>query len=116
MRWLQAHGAEHITVGDRSGMGNTRAVMEAKGIFRLAEELGFDTVVLDELDAAGVAVLRHLGTTRRVSRGPIFRLAQIARAVELDLGVHSPGQIELVSADAHSEECAAQIRAILARG
>jgi hypothetical protein len=43
-------------------------------------------------------------------------LAQIARAVELDLGVHSPEEIELVSADAQSEEYAAQIRAILARG
>jgi len=68
------------------------------------------------VDAVGVAVLRHLGTTRRVSQGPIFRLAQIARAVELDLGVHGPEQIELVGADAQSEEYAAQIRAILARG
>jgi uncharacterized protein (DUF362 family) len=243
VRWLQAQGAERVTVGDRSGMGETRAVMDAKGIFRLAGELGFDTVVLNELDAAGwqkvqvpgshwrrgfalarpaldadgivqacclkthrfgghfslslknsvglvasripgelynymfelhlsrhqrrmiaeinaacradlivvdgveafvkggpnrgvlvdaqvilagtdrvavdavgVAVLRHLGTTRQVSQGPIFQLAQIARAVELDLGVHGPEQIELVGADAQSEEYAAQIRAILARG
>jgi uncharacterized protein (DUF362 family) len=243
VRWLQAQGAERITVGDRSGMGNTRTVMEAKGIFRLADELGFDAVVLDELDASGwqkvqvpgshwrrgfalarpaldadgivqacclkthrfgghftlslknsvglvagripgeqyrymlelhlsrhqrrmiaevnaacrsdlivvdgveafvsggpnrgklvdaevvlagtdriavdavgVAVLRHLGTTRRVSQGPIFGLAQIARAVEMDLGVHGPEEIELVSADAASEEYAGRIRAILARG
>jgi uncharacterized protein (DUF362 family) len=242
VRWLQAQGAERITVGERSGMGNTRAVMERKGIFRLAEELGFDPLVLDELgagawervqppgshwrrgfpmarpaldadgivlacclkthrfgghfslslknsvglvaarlpgerynymlelhlsrhqrqmiaeinaayrpelivvdgieafvkggpnrgevvdagvilagtdrvaiDAVGVAVLRHLGTTRQVSHGPIFQLAQIARAVELDLGVESPDQIELVSGDAESEAYAAQIRAILAR-
>jgi uncharacterized protein (DUF362 family) len=241
--WLKAHGGERITVGDRSGMGKTRAVMNAKGVFRLGEELGFDTVVLDELDAGGwhkvkapdshwrrgfaiaqpalqadaivqtcclkthrfgghfslslknsiglvasrlpgepynymielhlsrhqrsmiaevnaacrcdlilvdgmeafvaggpnrgrlvkagvilagtdrvavdavgVAVLRHLGTTRRVREGPIFQLAQIARAVELDLGVHGPDQIELVGADAQSEEYAAQIRAILAQG
>jgi hypothetical protein len=63
-----------------------------------------------------VAVPRYLGTTRRVSRGPIFQLAQIARAVEQDLGVPDPEQIELVSADAQSEPYAAQIRAILAGG
>jgi uncharacterized protein (DUF362 family) len=68
------------------------------------------------IDAVGVAVLRHLGTTRKVSQGPIFQLAQIARAVELGLGVKNPEQIELVSGDAKSEEYAAQIRAILARG
>jgi uncharacterized protein (DUF362 family) len=68
------------------------------------------------VDAVGVAVLRQLGTTRQVSRGPIFQLAQIARAVELDLGVHGPEEIELAGADAPSEEYAAQIRAILARG
>jgi uncharacterized protein (DUF362 family) len=243
VRWLQAHGAEQITMGDRSGMAKTRAVMDGKGIFRLGEELGFDTVVLDELnsagwqklqvpgshwrrgfalarpaldadgivqacclkthrfgghftlslknsvglvasripgerynymlelhvsrhqrrmiaeinaacrsdlivldgveafvkggpnrgalvdaqvilagtdrvavDAVGVAVLRCLGATRQISQGPIFKLAQIARAVELDLGVHGPEQIELVGADAQSEEYAAQIRAILAQG
>jgi len=53
VRRLQALGADRITVGDRSGMGDTRNVMQRKGIFRLAEELGFDTLVLDELDAAG---------------------------------------------------------------
>jgi uncharacterized protein (DUF362 family) len=243
VRWLQAQGAERITVGDRSGMGDTRAVMEQKGVFRLAEELGLDVVVLDELgaddwvktdvpgshwrrgfalarpaleadgmvqtcclkthrfgghftlslknsvglvakripgerydymyelhiswhqrrmiaeinaayrpdlvlfdgleaftkggpdkgkaveagvilagtdrvaiDAVGVAVLRHLGTTRKVRRGPIFQQQQIARAVELSLGVSSPAQIELVTADAESEAYAAQIRQILDRG
>jgi len=44
-------GASSITVADRSGMGNTRRVMEQKGILDLAEELGFDTLVLDELEA-----------------------------------------------------------------
>ncbi len=53
VRWLQAQGASRITVGDRSGMGDTRAVMEQKGVFRLAEEMGFDVVVFDELGADG---------------------------------------------------------------
>ena len=43
-------GARSITVGERSGMGDTRAVLEQTGVFDLADELGFDTVVFDELD------------------------------------------------------------------
>jgi uncharacterized protein (DUF362 family) len=46
---LKAMGAEHLTVGDRSGMGDTRAVMRAKGILTMADELGWSTMVLDEL-------------------------------------------------------------------
>lgn len=42
-------GARSITVADRSGMGDTRRVMQQKGIFALAAELGFETLVLDEL-------------------------------------------------------------------
>jgi uncharacterized protein (DUF362 family) len=236
-------GAERITVGDRSGMGQTRRVMERKGIFDLADELGFDTVVFDELeahdwevvsvpgshwkrdfavarpvldadavvqtcclkthrfgghftmslknsvgvvakripgegynymrelhcsphqrlmiaeinaayqpalvvmdglealvkggpargtraepgvmvastdrvaiDAVGVAILRHLGTTRAVSRGPIFEQDQIARAVELGLGVRSTEEIQLVTDDPSSHGFASQIREILLAG
>jgi uncharacterized protein (DUF362 family) len=242
VRGLQARGAGLITVGDRSGMGDTRRVMESKGIFRLAAELGFEAEVLDELDAAGwermqppgshwrrgfaiarpvldadvvvqtcclkthrfgghftlslknsvglvakripgegydymrelhmsrhqrlmiaevnlayqpglilmdgleafvgggpargkrvapgviltgtdrvavdavgVAILRAFGTTGAVSRGPIFEQEQIARAVELGLGVSDPGEIALVTADAESESFAAQIRDSLMR-
>jgi uncharacterized protein (DUF362 family) len=43
-------GARSITVADRSGMGDTRRVMQQKGIFALAAELGFETLVLDELE------------------------------------------------------------------
>lgn len=50
-RALQGMGAEHITVGDRSGMGNTRAVMQGKGVFAMADELGWSTLVFDELGA-----------------------------------------------------------------
>ncbi len=243
VRRLQALGAGRITVGDRSGMGDTRNVMQRKGIFRLAEELGFDTVVLDELgaagwermqipgshwrkgfavarlaldadgivqtcclkthrygghftlslknsvglvakqvpgdgynymselhssphqrlmiaeinaayqpdlilldgveafvdggpahgtlvepqvilasvdrvaiDAVGVAILRHFGTTPVVSQGPIFQLEQISRAAALGLGVTAADQIELVTGDAESAAYAAEIRRILDRG
>jgi uncharacterized protein (DUF362 family) len=237
---LQDGGAAQITVGDRSGMGDTRTVMQQKGIFRLAEELGLGTVVFDELgaadwvpftpsnghwqrgfavarpvleadgviqacclkthrygghftlslknsvglvaktlpgegynymselhssphqrsmiaeinaaytpdlmvldgvegftaggpaqgrhidadvilasrdriaiDAIGVALLRHYGTTPEVSRGKIFEQEQIARAAHLGLGVTLPQQIELVTGDADSEVYAARIQEIL---
>ncbi|MGQ9599231.1 MAG: DUF362 domain-containing protein [Anaerolineae bacterium] len=240
---LRSLGASRITVGDRSGMGDTRAVMHRKGLFRLADELGFDLVVFNELgaegwervqvpgshwqqgfafarpaleadgivlacclkthrfgghftlslknsvglvaaqvpgegyhymkelhrspyqrlmiaeinvayrpalivldgmeafveggpdqgkqvqagvilagtdrvavDAVGVALLRSLGTTPEVSQGPIFGQEQIARAVELGLGVGSAAQIELVTDDGESAASAAQVRSILDRG
>lgn len=243
VRRFQALGAGRITVGDRSGMGDTRNVMQRKGVFRLAEELGFDTVVLDELDAAGwermqvpgshwrkgfavarpaldadgivqtcclkthryggqftlslknsvgmvakqvpgdgynymgelhssphqrlmiaeinaayqpdlvlldgveafvdggpahgtlvepqvilasmdrvaidavgVAILRHFGTTPAVSQGPIFQQEQISRAAALGLGVTGADQIELVTGDDESAAYAAEIHRILARG
>jgi uncharacterized protein (DUF362 family) len=48
---LKEMGAKSIKVGDRSGMGDTRQVMETVGVFKLADELGFDTVVFDELES-----------------------------------------------------------------
>jgi uncharacterized protein (DUF362 family) len=53
IRSLKDRGADRITIGDRSGMGDTRQVMARKEIFRMADELGCDTVVFDELDADG---------------------------------------------------------------
>jgi uncharacterized protein (DUF362 family) len=240
VRRLQAMGAGRITVGDRSGMGDTRTVMEQKNVFRMADELGFETVVFDELDASGwemmqvagshwrkgfaiarpvleadgvvqtcclkthrygghftmslknsvglaakwvpgeshdymgelhgsphqrrmiaeintayqpdlivldgveafvdggpaqgkqidaqvilagtdrvaidaigVAILRYFGTTPAVSRGAIFQQEQIARAVELGLGVDGPEKIELITDDPDSEAYAAEIQQIL---
>ena len=46
------HGRrDRSIVGDRSGMGDTRPVMSCRGMFGLAAELGFDTVVFEELTA-----------------------------------------------------------------
>ncbi|MCB0055858.1 MAG: DUF362 domain-containing protein [Caldilineaceae bacterium] len=238
---LQAAGAQRITVADRSGMGNTRQVMAQLGIDALAEELGFDLVVLDELgaddweivdvpgshwsrgfpfprlvseadtvvqlcclkthrfgghftlslkntiglvgkylpgesynymnelhgsehqrtmiaeanapytpalvvmdgvaafvsggpdrgelvdaqvmlagsdrvalDAVGVALLRHFGTTPQVATGPVRAQEQIARAVELGLGLAAAEQIDLVSDDADADELIAAVHEILA--
>jgi uncharacterized protein (DUF362 family) len=240
---LRGRGVETITVGDRSGMGATRRVMEEKGVLAMAAELGVETLVFDELaedqwvkmqpadthwkrgfpfarpvleadavvstcclkthrfnghftmslknsvgmvarqvpgdpcdymnelhgsphqrlmiaeintayspalivldgvqaivsggpdsgklartevvlvgtdrvavDAVGVAVLRHWGTTPEVTEGLIFQQEQIARAVELGLGVDGPEKIHLVTGDAESGAYAAEIQAVLARG
>ena len=240
MNWLQEQGAKSILVADRSGMGDTRRVMERKGVFKLGEEMGFQVQVLDELpadaweviqppgshwqhgfpvaklvletpyivqtcclkthrfgghftlslknsvglvakyipgksynymhelhgsphqrlmiaeinaaytpnlivldgveafvkggpdrgervqanvvlagtdrvaiDAVGVAILRHFGTTPEVERGRVFEQEQIARAVELGLGVQSPEQIEILTDDEDGEAFAKEIRPIL---
>jgi uncharacterized protein (DUF362 family) len=68
------------------------------------------------IDAVGVALLRYFGTTPEVSRGHIFEQEQIARAVELGLGVDGPHKIQLVTGDTDSEAYAAQIQEILMRG
>jgi uncharacterized protein (DUF362 family) len=65
------------------------------------------------IDAIGVAILRELGTTPEVSRGQVFEQDQIARAVELGLGVTSAEQIELVTDDSESRSYAGKIKAIL---
>jgi uncharacterized protein (DUF362 family) len=240
LRKLKAMGAGPLTVGDRSGMGNTREVMENKRAFQLGQELNAKVVVLDEspageweivqqpdshwqqgfalprvvrnaggivttcclkthrygghftlslknsvglaakyvpgqpynfmrelhssphqrhmiaeinaayhpdlivldgiqafvnggpdqgklvdskvilagtdrvaVDAVGVALLRYFGTTPEVSQGAIFDQEQIARAVQLKIGVGSPRLIELVTGDRESAEYAKQIRALL---
>jgi uncharacterized protein (DUF362 family) len=66
------------------------------------------------VDAVGTAILKDLGSTR-VS-GNIFRLEQIERAVELGLGINSPGQIEFVTADQASSDYAERLTDILAQG
>lgn len=65
------------------------------------------------IDAAGVAILRSLGTTQEVSRGRVFEQDQIARAAGLGIGAASADQIELVTGDAASAEFAGRIREIL---
>jgi uncharacterized protein (DUF362 family) len=65
------------------------------------------------IDAVGVSILRLLGTTPEVSRGPVFKQDQIARAVELGLGIKSPNEIELVTSDSRSNAYAAKLMDIL---
>ncbi len=65
------------------------------------------------IDAVGVAILRMFGTTHEVSRGRVFEQEQIARAVELGLGVDAPERITLVTGDADSADYAERVRAVL---
>jgi uncharacterized protein (DUF362 family) len=55
---LQGMGAGAITLGERSGMGDTRTVLQQMGVFDLAREMGFETVVFDDLDEKSWALMR----------------------------------------------------------
>ncbi|MFX1510824.1 MAG: DUF362 domain-containing protein [Promethearchaeota archaeon] len=67
------------------------------------------------IDAVGVALLRHYGTTSEVERNSIFELAQLARAAELGLGVSSLRDIKLIPLDDHSEQLSEKIVAQFAK-
>jgi uncharacterized protein (DUF362 family) len=235
---MRSRGASRLTVGDSCGPGNTKAVMEQKGIPALSQELGFDVINFDELpadgwvhcnppgshwkngfnlarpvveaeyllwtcclkthqyggihslslklavgvvekkvrfpemhasqdhmrhmiaelnypfkpqlilmdgvdifvdggpmtgtlakagiivagtdriafDAVGLAVLKNHGANDAIMSKKIFEHEQVARAVELGLGIKSADQIEIVTADAESRDYAARLRQILAQG
>jgi uncharacterized protein (DUF362 family) len=68
------------------------------------------------VDAVGIAMLKLLGANHAIMDRRIFEQEQIARAVELGLGVPGPDAIELITGDADSQACADALRAILARG
>ncbi len=68
------------------------------------------------VDAVGVAMLKSLGANQAIMGRKIFEQEQIARAVELKLGVSGPDEIEIVTADADSKEIATTLRGILAQG
>ncbi|MFX1505492.1 MAG: DUF362 domain-containing protein [Promethearchaeota archaeon] len=65
------------------------------------------------IDAVGVTILRDLGTTPEVANGPIFEQEQIARAVELKLGVQAPSEIEIRGADEKSIHYAERLQKLL---
>jgi uncharacterized protein (DUF362 family) len=68
------------------------------------------------IDAVGLAVLKQLGSNEAIMGRPIFAQEQMARAVEVGLGVGGPDQIELVSDDAEGTTYAASLKEILAQG
>ncbi|MFC1486055.1 DUF362 domain-containing protein, partial [Candidatus Latescibacterota bacterium] len=51
------------------------------------------------VDAVGVAILKDLGSNDQIMNTKIFEQTQIARAVELGLGISAPDQIEFITPD-----------------
>jgi uncharacterized protein (DUF362 family) len=49
---LKSAGASKIVLAERSGMGDTREVLDGRGVLALAKELDFEVIVLDEIDKA----------------------------------------------------------------
>jgi len=68
------------------------------------------------VDAVGLAVLKELGSNQAIMGRKIFEQEQMARAVELGLGVTGPGDIELVTGDVESRSYAGRVERILADG
>jgi hypothetical protein len=57
--------------------------------------------------------LRYLGYSGVAAKGPIFAQEQIARAVELELGVDGPGKITFLTGDPDSAAYASRIQEIM---
>jgi uncharacterized protein (DUF362 family) len=68
------------------------------------------------IDAVGVAVLKAIGSNEAITQPKIFNQRQIARASELGIGVSSPSEIEIISADQKSMEFRAEVAQILLSG
>jgi uncharacterized protein (DUF362 family) len=68
------------------------------------------------IDAAGLAVLKDLGSNAAIMGAKIFNQEQIRRAVEVGLGVAGPDRIRFVTADKASADYARKLKGILALG
>jgi len=68
------------------------------------------------IDAVGLAILKDLGSNRSIMGKKIFEQEQIARGVELGLGVSSPEEIKILTDDGDSKKYAERLRQILLKG
>lgn len=87
----------------------------AKGTKKRADMIiaGTDRIAID---AVGLAVLKELGSNKAIMEKKIFEQEQIARAVELGLGVKLPEDIEILTDDRHGKMYAERLMEILLRG
>ncbi len=67
------------------------------------------------IDAVGVAILRSYGSTSHIMKGHIFSLDQLKRASELDIGVKSASQIQVIPLNEECKDCAKQLSDTLER-
>ena len=68
------------------------------------------------IDAVGLAILKSLGSNAQIMNTKIFDQEQIARAAEIGLGAASPSEIEVVAADAESQNYRDRVVEILNKG
>lgn len=68
------------------------------------------------IDAVGLSILKELGSNKAIMQKKIFEQEQIARAVELGLGVKRPEEIEIVTDDEVSKRYADKLNRILLEG
>ena len=68
------------------------------------------------IDAVGLSILKELGSNSEIMDRKIFEQEQIARAVELGLGVSHPDEIEIVSDDKAGGDYALRLMDILSKG
>ncbi|MBW1858673.1 MAG: DUF362 domain-containing protein [Deltaproteobacteria bacterium] len=68
------------------------------------------------VDAAGLAILKVLGSNASIMKPKIFEQEQIARGVELGLGVSSASEINMVAVDPGGQEYCDRVVKTLAEG
>ena len=68
------------------------------------------------IDAVGLSILKELGSNKVIMGTKIFEQEQIARAVELGLGVKRPEDIEIVTDNEAGGKYAAKLKDILSEG
>lgn len=68
------------------------------------------------IDAVGLSILKELGSNKAIMDKKIFEQEQIARAVELGLGVSRPEDIEILADDESGKKYAGKLKDILSKG
>ncbi|MDP2755086.1 MAG: DUF362 domain-containing protein [Nitrospirota bacterium] len=68
------------------------------------------------IDAVGLAILKELGSNKDIMGKKVFEQEQIARAVELGLGITNPAEIEIITDDGESKKYAERVTGILLNG
>lgn len=66
------------------------------------------------VDAVGVAMLKNLGSTDIIMNTPVFKLEQIARAAEIELGISGPEEIDIISDTEEGVSLAEELKNLLA--